>query len=252
MSSAPLAKEMACNTNELLAVLMSREIEDFETVACGTISMLPASAILLAEATHAPNIDIIIRGSTEYGQDIGRDMHFIAQRGQLDMFFLSGVQFDGEGNFNLHVIGDADSPDRRFPGGYGSGLLAYTARKVMFFRTEHSPRAFVPRVDFVSGALKTDEAISRPEQTFFCFTTMAILQWDRDQRRWSLYSYHPGYTIEDVQAATGFELLIPAGVSQTEPPTEDELRALRTVVKERMIESGTYAEWARSAFLPAS
>ena len=51
------------NADELLAVLMSRHIEDFETVACGAISMLPASAILLAEATHAPNIDVIIRGS---------------------------------------------------------------------------------------------------------------------------------------------------------------------------------------------
>lgn len=247
-----MAEGMGCNTNELLAVLMSREIEDFETVACGTISMLPASAILLAEATHAPNIDIIIRGSEEYGQDIGRDMHFIAQRGQLDMFFLSGVQFDGEGNFNLHVIGDPDAPDRRFPGGYGSGLLAYTAKRVMFFRAEHSTRAFVPKVDFVSGALKTDEEIARPEQTFFCVTPKAVLQWDNAQRRWSLHSYHPGVSVEEVQAATGFELLVPVDVQETPPPTEDELRALRTTVKDRMIESGTYASWAETAFLPPS
>lgn len=238
------------NTDELIAVLMSREIEDFETVACGAISMLPASAILLAEATHAQNIDIIIRGSEEYGQDIGRDMHFIAQRGQLDMFFLSAVQFDGEGNFNLHVLGDPNAPERRFPGGYGSGLLAYTAKKVMFFRTEHSTRAFVPKVDFITGALKTDQDIARWEQTFFCFTPRAVLKWDNEKRRWALHSYHPGSSVEDVQANTGFPLLVPPGVHETPAPTAEELQTLRTVVKERMIESGTYANWAKTAFLP--
>jgi len=240
-----------CNTDELIAVLMSREIEDFETVACGAISMLPASAILLAEATHAPNIDIIIRGSEEYGQDIGRDMHFIAQRGKMDMFFLSAVQFDVEGNFNLHVLGDPDAPDKRFPGGYGSGMLAYTAKKVMFFRTEHSTRAFVPKVDFITGALKTGTEVTRPKQDFFCFTPMAILKWSNERQRWALHSYHPGTSPAEVQAATGFELLIPSDVGETPAPTEEELQTLRTTVKERMIESGTYANWAKTAFQPA-
>lgn len=239
------------NTDELLAVLMSRHIEDFETVACGAISMLPASAILLAEATHAPNIDIIIRGSEGYGAGVGRDMHFIAQRGKLDMFFLSGVQFDGEGNMNLHVIGDPDAPDRRFPGGYGSGLLAYTAKKLMLFRTEHSTRAFVPKVDFVSAALKIDPTITRTKQQIWMFTPMAILRWDDTRERYVLQSYHHGTTPQAVQAATGFELLIPPDASETSEPTDEELHTLRTVVKAQMIESGTYARWAQTAFLPA-
>ena len=242
---------MNCNVDELIAALMSREIEDFETVACGAISMLPASAILLAEATHAPNIDIIIRGSEEYGQDIGRDMHFIAQRGKMDMFFLSAVQFDAEGDFNLHVLGDPDAPDRRFPGGYGSGMLAYTAKKVMFFRSEHSTRVFVPKADFVSGALKTGNEVSRPKQTFFCFTPKAVLRWDTERERWALRSYHPGESPETVQAATGFPLLIPSDAVETSPPTDEELQTLRTTVKELMIESNTYANWATTAFLPA-
>jgi glutaconate CoA-transferase subunit B len=239
------------NVDELLAVLMSRHIEDFDTVACGAISMLPASAILLAEATHAPNIDVIIRGSEEYGAGVGRDMHFIAQRGKMDMFFLSGVQFDGEGNLNLHVIGDPDAPDRRFPGGYGSGLLAYTAKKLMLFRTEHSTRTFVPKVDFVSAALKTDPTISRIKQQIWCFTPKAILRWDDGLERFALLSYHLGTTPAEVQAATGFDLLIPPGVAETPDPTDEELHTLRTTVKERMIESGTYARWAQTAFMPA-
>lgn len=239
------------NTDELLAVLMSRHIEDFETVACGAISMLPASAILLAEATHAPNIDVIIRSSEEYGVGVGRDMHFIAQRGKMDMFFLSGVQFDGEGNLNLHVIGDPDAPDRRFPGGYGSGLLAYTAKKLMLFRTEHSTRTFVPKVDFVSAALKTDPTISRIKQQIWSFTPKAILRWDDVLQRYALLSYHLGTTPAEVQAATGFELLIPPDVAETPDPTDEELHTLRTTVKERMIESGTYAKWAQTAFMPA-
>ncbi len=238
------------NQDELLAVLMSRHIDDFETVACGAISMLPASAILLAEATHAPNIDVIIRGSEVYGAGVGRDMHFIAQRGKLDMFFLSGVQFDGEGNLNLHVIGDPDAPDRRFPGGYGSGLLAYTAKKLMLFRTEHSKRTFVPKVDFVSAALKTDPTITRMKQQVWLFTPKAILRWDDRLQRYALLSYHRGTTPAEVQAATTFELLIPPDVVETPEPTDEELQTLRTTVKERLIETGTYARWAETAFLP--
>ena len=46
-----------------------------------------------------------------------------------------------------------------------------------------------------------------------------------------LASLHPGVSVEQVQAATGFEILLPAGdVPATARPTAEELHILRTEV----------------------
>jgi hypothetical protein len=43
-----------------------------------------------------------------------------------------------------------------------------------------------------------------------------------------LRSVHPGVTVEQVQEATGFELLLPDGdVPETTPPTAEQVRLLR-------------------------
>jgi len=242
---------VACNTAELLAILMSREVRDREISACGAISMIPASAMLLAEATHAPNAEIIVLGSEQLSRDLGKDIHFLSQRGKLDLFFHSAIQFDAEGNFNLHVIGDPNRPDVRMPGGYGSGLMSYTAKRILFFRTEHTRRTFVEKVDFVSGAGRTPPSIRRPQEPFLIFTPLAVLRFDRQEGRYSLASVHEGHTPQEVQERTGFSLGSLDGVPVTPPPTNEEITTLRTVVKQRMIETGTYPEWAVTELQPA-
>lgn len=238
------AVDLRCNTEELLAILMSREVHDWEISACGAVSMIPAAALLLAEATHAPHAEIIILGSDELSHNLGKDIHFLTQRGQLELFFHSALQFDADGNFNLHVIGDPNAPDRRLPGGYGSGLMSYMSKRILFFRTEHDLRTFVPQVDFVSGAGVTDERIQRSNEPFKVFTPIAVLRFDRDTRQYTLESVHPGYTPDEVQARTGFPLVMADPVPVTPPPTDEELEALRGEVRSRMIETGTYPDWA--------
>jgi len=52
-----------------------------------------------------------------------------------------------------------------------------------------------------------------------------------ESRAMRLKSLHPGVTIEAVQQATGFEVLLPAGdVPVTDQPTGEELRILREEV----------------------
>ena len=233
-----------CSTEELLIVLMSRDIRDWETCACGALSMIPAASMLLAEATTAPHIETIILGSDELSGNLGKDIHFLTQRGKLDLFYHSAVQFDAEGNFNLHVLGDPNAPTRRLPGGYGSGLMSYTAKRIFFFRTEHSTRTFVPKVDFVSGASVTPPEVKRSPEPFRLYTTMAIMSFDRQTAHYSVESIHEGFTADDVRENTGFDVNIPEPCPVTPPPSEEELHTLRTEVRERMISTGTYPEWA--------
>ncbi len=45
-----------------------------------------------------------------------------------------------------------------------------------------------------------------------------------------LRSVHPGVTVDDVVAATGFDLVIPDDVPESRLPTADELELIREVI----------------------
>jgi len=231
---------------ELLAVLMSREVRDGEVSACGALSMIPAAGLLLAKALHAPNAELIILGSSAYMPfQTSRQFHYLCQRGELGLFFVSGVQIDQYANYNLHLLGDADRPSVRFPGGYGGGMIYYAARRTIVFRTEHTRRSLVEKVDFISAAGATPPDVLRHGGPSKVLTPMATFRFDTDAGRLKLESVHPPYTGGEVAANTGFDLGDVARVRGTPEPTTEELRLLRGGVRTAMIETGTYADWAR-------
>jgi glutaconate CoA-transferase subunit B len=61
-------------------------------------------------------------------------------------------------------------------------------------------------------------------------TPLALLDFDEHTKRVRLKSYHPGHTVAEVVAKTGFELIIPPDVRETESPTQVELGILREIV----------------------
>ena len=58
-------------------------------------------------------------------------------------------------------------------------------------------------------------------------TDLGILEPDPETCELTLTHLHEGVTVDAVRAATGWELAVAATVSQTEPPTSEELSALR-------------------------
>jgi glutaconate CoA-transferase, subunit B len=221
---------------ELIAVVIAREVRDFETVGVGAVSPIPAAGCILAEQLHAPHASLIILGSDEYypfpaGSS---ELHFTAQRGELDLFFLSGIQIDRHGNFNLHVIGDYASPSVRMAGAYGSAVLYYMAHRVILFRPDHTPRTFVERVDFVTAPGVTSENVYREGGPTLVVTSKAVLGWDNTAKEWVLQDVHPGSSVDDVKKNTGFDLRVLPAMRITPPPTAEELYTLRTVVREKL------------------
>jgi len=234
---------------ELMAVVISREVRDGETVGVGAVSPIPAAGCILAEQLHAPHITLIILDSEEYypfpaGSS---ELHFLAQRGELDLFFLSGIQFDRRGNFNLHVIGDYNAPSVRMAGAYGSAMLYYMAHRVILFRAEHTRRIFVEKVDFVTGPGVTPENVHREGGPALLVTPKAVLAWDQAAGEWVLDGVPPGSSVEDIRQHTGFELRVSPSVAVTPSPTIQELRVLRTVVKEKLTRS--YPDFVREKIL---
>ena len=45
-----------------------------------------------------------------------------------------------------------------------------------------------------------------------------------------LRSYHPGVTVDEIVAATGFTLTVPGDVAETRLPTPEELDLVRSVL----------------------
>lgn len=234
---------------ELMTVTIAREVRDGETVGVGAVSPIPAAGCVLAEQLHAPHVTLIILDCEEYypfpaGSS---ELHFLAQRGELDLFFLSGIQIDRRGNFNLHVIGDYNSPTVRMAGAYGSAMLYYMAHRVILFRDQHTKRVFVEKVDFVTGAGVTPENVYREGGPALVVTPKAVLAWDKTAGEWILERFQPDSSVEDVRENTGFDLQVSPSVRLNHPPTDEELRVLRTVVKEKLARS--YPEFVKEKML---
>ena len=222
--------------DELMACVMARAIGDGERVGVGVNSPIPAAAVLLASCTHAPRLRYWLRGVDGTTPFIGSKEFFdFAQSGKLDVFFLSGVQIDESANLNLHLLGeDPEHPRRRFPGAFGSAVMYYVVPRVIVFRTEHSPRVFVPHVDFVTAGGETEPGVPRTGGPSLVVTPRAVLAYDRESGRLQLASYHPGESVESVQAQTGFPLTAREDVHETPPPAAEELRVLRAEVYPRL------------------
>lgn len=207
------------NSDELMAAVIAREVRDGESVGIGVNSPIPAAGVLLARHLHAPAAQVRLRGVADAVPFIGSKEFFdLAQRGKLDLFFLSGIQIDATGRINLHRAGG-----RRFPGAFGSAVLYPLVKRVILFRTEHSTRVFVPKLEFVT-------ATGRPH---LVVTPKAVLAPGEDGLL-ELVSWHPGETASSVRSATGFELRVRSGAAETRSPTLAELRILREVVYPEM------------------
>jgi hypothetical protein len=56
------------------------------------------------------------------------------------------------------------------------------------------------------------------------------MDFESESGQMRVRALHPGVTPDQVQDATGFELIVPNKLPETDPPTDEELRILREVV----------------------
>src|SRR5205807_5990758 len=129
--------------------------------------------------------------------------------------FLGGAQIDPFGNLNSTLIGGAyDRPRVRLPGSGGANDLASLCWRILVV-TNHDPRRFVPKLDFVTtpGYLTgpgAREAAGLPPGTgpYRAITDLAVMGYHDQTKRMQILSLHPGVTLEQVKRATSFELAV--------------------------------------------
>lgn len=249
---------MTVSANELLAVMGARELSDHQTVFTGVGAPMMASA--LAQRLHAPRLTMVVEGgivgprwkpgwlpistnemrAAYHAQmlPVITDAFLLAQRGFLDVGFIGGAQIDQYGNLNTSAIGGYERPKVRLPGGGGANDIISLCREVIIL-TVHEKRRFVDRVDFITspGHLSGGDSRQRSGLLFGgvsrVVTTLGIFGFDPTSRRMRLQAVHPGVSVDEVRAGTGFELLVADRVATTAPPSERELSILRELDPER-------------------
>lgn len=241
---------MTYSASELMTINAARLLRDGDVVFVGV--GLPNLACNLARRTHAPNLLMIYEAGVigarparlplsigdptlVSGATAVCSMYDIftlyLQRGNVDVGFLGGAQIDRFGNINATVIGGYDKPKVRLPGSGGSMEISGWANRC-YIITPHQKRRFPVKVDFATsagfldGKSKRDATGVRGGGPQGVVTDLGILEPDENGEL-MLTTLHPGVTVEQVKANTGWDLKVAAELKTTQPPSEEELRILR-------------------------
>ncbi|MGP3928477.1 CoA-transferase subunit beta [Nonomuraea sp. KM88] len=134
---------------------------------------------------------------------------------------LGASQIDRYGNTNISCIGDWARPKAQLLGVRGAPGNT-RCDPTSYWIPRHSPRVFVPEVDMVSG-LGTDRGAFGLRRVV---TNLAVLDFGAPDGSLRLVSVHPGVSVDEVVAATGFALDLPRDVPRTREPSEEELLVL--------------------------
>ncbi len=153
----------------------------------------------------------------------------------FDFAILSGLQIDRFGNLNSVCVGPHQRPNFRGPGVVGISALTALSKRFYILAPRHDVGCFVPKVHFISGAGYLDGGDSRENAGLsggpaLVVSPLGVFDFAPGTRSMRVRSIHPGKSLQEVQAATGFELDISLGIQETVPPTEAELHVLRTQV----------------------
>jgi glutaconate CoA-transferase subunit B len=237
---------------EIMTIEASRRLKDGDVCFVGI--GLPSAAANLARLTHAPDVVLIYESGTigakpdvlplsigdgelaEFADtvvSVPEIFRYWLQGGHVDIGFLGAAQVDRFGNINSTVIGsDYAKPKVRLPGAGGAPEIASNARQTWII-IKQSLRTFVEKVDFLTSVGHYEGGDSRARSgargagPTAVITDLGVLTPDPTTKELILSALHPGVTVEQARAATGWELKIANLVKDTAPPTQLELVTLR-------------------------
>jgi glutaconate CoA-transferase subunit B len=254
---APGTEAVAWTPAEMMTVAAARALPDGATCLVGI--GLPSTAANVARRLHAPRLVLVYESGTigsrppslplSIGDGILAEtadtvvgvvelFNYWLQPGRIDIGFLGAAQLDRFANINTTVVGPYEQPVVRLPGAGGAPEIASSCREVIIV-LRHGPDKLVETVDFVTsvgyGAGPGDRARLglRGGGPTRVITDLGLLSPDPATCELVLTHVHPGVTVEQVRAATGWELRVAEGLETTPPPTAQELETVRAVERTR-------------------
>lgn len=232
--------------DELISVCIARQVVDGELLAQGINTPLVMAGFILAKCTHAPNVKFTSAIGQSLVQEwsplgIGRVEDMWLPKAQMTFGFVAGAidllptyelkeffrpaQVDAAGNFNNIAFGsDYNHPRMRLPGTGGIPDVTTFSNKIYLYVPRHSRVTFVGKLDFVSGLGHTPQR-KRGAGVRYLISDLGQFDWVNGKMR--LTHLHPGVTLDQVTKKTGFKLEIAPDLTQTEPPSVEEVQLLR-------------------------
>lgn len=138
---------------------------------------------------------------------------------------MGASQIDRLGNQNISCIGDFQKPKNQLLGVRGAPGNT-VSHPTSYWVPKHSTRVFVEKVDMVSGVGK-DRGLDVPLRVVV--SNLGVFDFGGPDGCMRLVSVHPGVTVEEIKAATGFELHIET-VVESRLPSDEELTLIREVL----------------------
>ncbi len=233
-----------------MVVAAAREIRDGEKVFVGM--RLPLLGFAVAKELHAPrSIGIFENGvirdrpalesifTISDPPNVARalycggilDVMSLLQSGRVDLGFIGGAEVDRFGNLNTHWV-EESGKKIRLPGSGGGADIATLARRCIIIMN-HERRRFPPRVHFVTSPGYGEGGDWRERKNLTgggpsrVITSLGIFSFDPVTREMVLSSFHSGVTVKEIQRETGWPLRVSPDLSETPPPSADELMAVR-------------------------
>ncbi|WP_298210845.1 CoA-transferase subunit beta [Ferrimicrobium sp.] len=237
------------NTREMMIIAAARALAHERTCFVGI--GIPSIAANMARRFFNPNLLLIYEsgcigskpkrlplsiGDNELSDTamavvpVPEIFNYWLQGGKVDVGFLGAAQIDRYGNLNTTVIGDYAKPTIRLPGAGGAPEIAASAKEV-FVVLNQSQRSFVEQLSFVSSVGHLADGKTRSQLGLRgagptkVITDLGILEPNGVELE--LTSIHPGVNLEQMRGETGWELKVSSRLVVTDPPTHDELKALR-------------------------
>jgi glutaconate CoA-transferase subunit B len=237
---------------ELMVAVAAREIADGELVFVGM--RLPVLAFAVARSTHAPSalglyeVGLLRAAPAEaflgtmgdppnvvgalWATRMSNVMALMAQ-GLVDLGFIGGAEVDRFGNLNTSYIGDFRRPTVKLPGSGGGADIAILSRRWVTLMS-HEKRRLVERVSYVTSPGHGDGTPGWRARTGLpgggpaaIVTTLGVLRFPPEGGEAVLASVHPGHSVDEVRAETGWDLKVAPEVVETPAPSEEELRQIR-------------------------
>jgi acyl CoA:acetate/3-ketoacid CoA transferase beta subunit len=231
---------------ELCVVALAECFRGDGEIVANPIGTIPMIAGRLARASFEPDLMVtdgeatLVAGNEAFEWPSGKVVEYYnPYRSMFDVVWsgrrhvvMGASQIDMWGNQNLAAIGpDYQRPKTQligFRGAPGNTVNHATS----YWVAAHTPRVFVESVDVVTGVGWDRARAAGPAATRFfdlrrVVSNLAVLDFGGPNHRMRLVSVHPGVTVDEVVAATGFELARADPVGETRPPTDAELRLIR-------------------------
>ncbi|NIO06602.1 MAG: CoA-transferase [Deltaproteobacteria bacterium] len=235
---------------ELMVVAAAREIRDGEKAFVGM--RLPLLGFAVAKELHAPGaIGIFENGvirdwpaldpiftmsdppNVAHSLYCGGllDVMGLLQSGRVELGFIGGAEVDRLGNLNTHWVVEG-AKKTRLPGSGGAADIATLAGRCIIIMN-HEKRRFPPKVHYVTSPGYGDKPDWRDSRGLMgrgpnrVITSLGIFSFSPATKEMILSSTHPGVTVEEVRAQTGFALKVADDLAETRPPTKDEIAAVR-------------------------